>query len=231
MTRLRITVRPISSGSQSGASTGSGGGIPTRSLANAAVPRRIAVGAAAARPDGQVHGTQFVHAGATSRAAVADNVRMHASGQAVGAYDEVFDAAGAARTHAAALVAELERLGGERLVAAGAMRDAIFMRQGITFDLTSADGAVADRPFPLDLIPRIIPSAEWRTIKRGLAQRIRALNAFVDDVYHAREIIRAGIVPWALVASRSHFARAAHGIRPPRGVYTHIAGCDLVRDA
>src|SRR3984885_8561178 len=147
------------------------------------------------------------------------------------AFDEVFGTAGAPREHAAALVAELERLGAERLVAAGAMRDAIFMRQGITFDLTSADGAAGDRPFPLDLVPRIIPAADWRTIKRGLAQRIRALSHFVDDVYHGREIIRAGVVPWTLVASRSHFARAAHGIRPPRGIYTHIAGCDLVRDA
>ena len=146
------------------------------------------------------------------------------------AFDEVFDAGGVPREYAEALVAELDRLGAENLVAAGALRDAIFMRQGITFDLTSADGEMVDRPFPLDLVPRIIPGAEWRTIKRGLAQRIRALNQFVDDVYHEREIIKAGIVPWTLVASRSHFARAAHGIRPPRGVYTHVAGCDLVRD-
>ena len=146
------------------------------------------------------------------------------------AFDEVFAADGVPREYAEALVAELDRLGAENLVAAGALRDAIFMRQGITFDLTSADGEMVDRPFPLDLVPRIIPGAEWRTIKRGLAQRIRALNQFVDDVYHEREIIKAGIVPWTLVASRSHFARAAHGIRPPRGVYTHVAGCDLVRD-
>ena len=146
------------------------------------------------------------------------------------ACDEVFAADGVPRPFAEALVAELDRLGAENLIAAGALRDAIFMRQGITFDLTSADGEIADRPFPLDLVPRIIPGAEWRTIKRGLAQRIRALNQFVDDVYHEREIIKAGIVPWTLVASRSHFARAAHGIRPPRGVYTHVAGCDLVRD-
>ena len=152
------------------------------------------------------------------------------STQRATAFDEVFAADGAPRAYAEALVAELDRLGAESLVAAGALRDAIFMRQGITFDLTSADGEVADRPFPLDLVPRIIPGAEWRTIKRGLAQRIRALNQFVDDVYHEREIIKAGIVPWTLVASRSHFARAAYGIRPPRGVYTHIAGCDLVRD-
>jgi uncharacterized circularly permuted ATP-grasp superfamily protein len=149
----------------------------------------------------------------------------------VGTFDEVFDSDGSPRPHAEQLVAELERLGAESLVAAGALRDAIFMRQGITFDLKSPDGAVADRPFPLDLVPRIIPAQEWNTIKRGLAQRIRALNQFVDDVYHEREIIRAGIVPWKLVASRSHFARAAHGIRAPRGIYTHIAGCDLVRDA
>ena len=146
------------------------------------------------------------------------------------AFDEVFAADGVPREYAEALVAELDRLGAENLVAAGALRDAIFMRQGITFDLTSADGEMVDRPFPLDLVPRIIPGAEWRTIKRGLAQRIRALNQFVDDVYHEREIIKAGVVPWTLVASRSHFARAAHGIRPPRGVYTHVAGCDLVRD-
>jgi len=146
-------------------------------------------------------------------------------------FDEVFAADGVPRPYAQPLVDELERLGADSLVAAGALRDAIFMRQGITFDLTNPEGAVADRPFPLDLIPRIIPAAEWRTIKRGLAQRIRALNHFVDDVYHEREIVKAGIVPWTLIASRSHFARAAHGIRPPRGVYTHIAGCDLVRDA
>src|SRR5581483_1290039 len=67
--------------------------------------------------------------------------------------------------------------------------------------------------------------------KRGLAQRIRALNHFVDDVYHAREIVEAGVVPWELIVSRSHFARPAHGIRPPGDVYCHVAGCDLVRDA
>ena len=75
------------------------------------------------------------------------------------------------------------------------------------------------------------PPSEWTTIKRGLAQRIRALNHFVDDVYHAREIIHDGKVPWELVVSRPAFARAAHGIRPPGGVYCHVSGCDLVRDA
>jgi uncharacterized circularly permuted ATP-grasp superfamily protein len=158
-------------------------------------------------------------------------VRMSASGQLGECYDEIRTPAGTPREHAGALIAELERLGAERLVSAGQLRDALFMRQGITFDLTSTDGAVADRPFPLDLVPRIIPAQEWNEIKRGLAQRIRALNHFVADVYHEREIVKAGIVPWTLIASRSHFARAAHGIRPPGGIYCHVAGCDLVRDA
>ena len=148
-----------------------------------------------------------------------------------GFLDEVFAGPrGSAAAHAAQLVAALEQMGPAHLASAGRRRDAIFMQQGITFELTGEDGP-KDRPFPLDLVPRIIPAEEWIPIKRGLAQRIRALNAFVDDVYHAREIIREGIVPWRLVVSRSHFARVVHGIRPPGGVYTHVAGCDLVRDA
>jgi uncharacterized circularly permuted ATP-grasp superfamily protein len=147
-----------------------------------------------------------------------------------GFLDEVFRADGSAAPHAAALVAALTRMGPEHLAGAGRRRDAIFMQQGITFELTGEDGP-KDRPLPLDLVPRIIPASDWTAIKRGLAQLIRALNAFVDDVYHGREIVRAGKVPWEVIVSRSHFARAVHGIRPPGGVYTHVAGCDLVRDA
>lgn len=144
--------------------------------------------------------------------------------------DELFEADGRPRATAAALVAELERLGPEGMLEAGRRRDATFLRQGITFETSGEDGARSrERPFPLDLVPRVIGGEEWRGIKRGLAQRIRALNAFVDDVYHAREIVREGIVPWRLVVGSSHFARAVHGIRPPGGVYAHVAGCDLVR--
>ena len=60
---------------------------------------------------------------------------------------------------------------------------------------------------------------------------MRALNRFVDDVYHEQEIVQEGIVPGSFVLTRPAFARAAHGIRPPGGVWTHVSGCDLVRDA
>ncbi len=155
---------------------------------------------------------------------------------AIGAYrpqapflDEMFEAEGAPRPVARALVEVLERLGPGGLAEAGRRRDAIFMQQGITFETSGAGGVSNERPFPLDLVPRVLGGTEWRSIKRGLAQRIRALNHFVDDVYHGREIVREGIVPWQLVASSPNFARAVHGIRPPGGVYTHVAGCDLVR--
>ena len=146
-----------------------------------------------------------------------------------GCLDELLDEDGAPRPHAASLVAALLRLGPDALLAAGRRRDAIFMQQGITFEVAGSDGARRDRPFPLDLIPRVLTATEWTVIKRGLAQRIRALNAFVDDVYHAHEIVRAGIVPWSLIVSRPSFARPVHGVRAPGGVYCHVCGCDLVR--
>ncbi len=146
-----------------------------------------------------------------------------------GSCDELLAPDGRPKPHVAALVATLRRLGPEALLDAGRRRDTIFMQQGITFEVSGSDGERRDRPFPLDLVPRVLTAAEWTAIKRGLAQRIRALNSFVDDVYHAREIVRAGLVPWSLIVSRPSFARPVHGVRAPGGVYTHVCGCDLVR--
>ena len=146
-----------------------------------------------------------------------------------GCFDELIADDGEPHPHAAPLIAALKRLGPEALATAGHRRDTIFMQQGITFEVAGTDGERRDRPFPLDLVPRVLPAAQWTIVKRGLAQRIRALNAFVDDVYHAHEIVRAGIVPWSLIVSRPSFARPVHGVRPPGGVYCHVSGCDLVR--
>ena len=146
-----------------------------------------------------------------------------------GCCDELLAGDGTPLPHAASLIEALHRLGPEALRAAGRRRDTIFMQQGITFEIAGTDGERRDRPFPLDLVPRVLTAVEWTTIKRGLAQRIRALNAFVDDVYHAHEIVRAGIVPWSLIVSRPSFARPVHGVRAPGGVYCHVSGCDLVR--
>ncbi len=147
-----------------------------------------------------------------------------------GRFDECFVDVGRPHPQTRPMVESLNRLGRERLQASAERRDAIFMQRGITFDATGPDGQTRDRPFPLDLIPRIISAAEWEFISSGVGQRVQALNRFVADVYGEREIVRDGIVPWRLIATRPGFARPAHGLRPPGGVWCHVSGCDLVRD-
>jgi uncharacterized circularly permuted ATP-grasp superfamily protein len=147
-------------------------------------------------------------------------------------FDELLDSSSLPRPHATTLIASLTRLGPEELATVGRRRDLAFLRRGVTFEVIGQSGErPKERPFPLDLVPRIIDADVWRAIERGLVQRIKALNAFVDDIYHAREIVREGIVPWSLVVGCQHFARPVQGIRPPGGIYCHISGCDLVRDA
>lgn len=106
--------------------------------------------------------------------------------------------------------------------------DAIFRRLGITFAVYGAQEA-AERLIPFDLLPRIIAAAEWRFLTRGIEQRVRALNAFLNDIYHRQEIVRAGRIPADLIVKNKAFLPAMIGFLPPRGVYAHIIGTDLVR--
>jgi uncharacterized circularly permuted ATP-grasp superfamily protein len=110
------------------------------------------------------------------------------------------------------------------------MRDAeiVFRRTGITFAVYGEEEA-AERLIPFDIVPRIISGAEWRRLTQGIQQRVQALNAFLDDIYHRREIIRAGRVPKELIAGNAAFLPEMIGVRPPAGVYTHIIGVDIVR--
>nr|WP_161895546.1 circularly permuted type 2 ATP-grasp protein [Gordonia spumicola] len=97
--------------------------------------------------------------------------------------------------------------------------------QGITFSLSGTE-----RPLPLDPIPRIIDAVEWAMIEKGVAQRVTALERFLDDVYGEQAILADGVVPRRLIGSCAHFHRQAVGIRPPNGVRIHVAGIDLIRD-
>ena len=103
-----------------------------------------------------------------------------------------------------------------------------FRRTGITFNVYGADGA-EERLIPFDIIPRIVTASEWRKLSRGIEQRVRALNAFLHDLYHRREIIRAGRFPERLLRNNDAFLSQMSGFTPPGGVYTHIVGIDLVR--
>ena len=108
----------------------------------------------------------------------------------------------------------------------------IFRRVGITFAVygeKDEDGAGTERLIPFDLIPRIIPAAEWAGLERGLVQRVTALNRFVHDVYHGQEIIRAGVIPAEQITKNAQFRPQMVDVQVPGDVYSHISGIDIVR--
>jgi len=110
------------------------------------------------------------------------------------------------------------------------MRDAerVFRKTGITFAVYGESEA-AERLIPFDIVPRIISGSEWRRLTQGIEQRVQALNAFLEDIYHRQEILRAGRIPKQLIAGNEAFLPEMIGVRPPSGVYTHIIGVDIVR--
>ena len=104
----------------------------------------------------------------------------------------------------------------------------LFHRVGITFAVYGED-AGTERLIPFDVVPRIVPSHEWDALEAGLAQRVRALNLFLHDIYHEQAILRAGIVPAERVLGNAQFRREMIGVDVPRGLYAHVAGIDVVR--
>ncbi|MCV0398016.1 MAG: circularly permuted type 2 ATP-grasp protein [Rhizobiaceae bacterium] len=104
----------------------------------------------------------------------------------------------------------------------------VFRRTGITFAVYGEENA-SERLIPFDIVPRIISGKEWRRLTQGIEQRVQALNAFLDDIYHRQEILRAGRIPKELIAANDAFLPEMIGVRPPAGVYTHIIGTDIVR--
>ena len=106
--------------------------------------------------------------------------------------------------------------------------ETVFRRTGITFAVYGEQEA-AERIIPFDIIPRILSGSEWRRLTQGIEQRVQALNAFLDDIYHRQEILRSGRIPRHLIAGNDAFLPEMIGVRPPAGVYTHIIGVDIVR--
>ncbi|MDD9908795.1 MAG: circularly permuted type 2 ATP-grasp protein [Ahrensia sp.] len=106
--------------------------------------------------------------------------------------------------------------------------EVFFRRTGITFNVYGQQQA-EERLIPFDIVPRIISAHEWSLLTNGIEQRVRAINAFLEDIYHRREILKAGRVPKQLIADNEAWLPQMVGVKPPGGVYTHIVGIDLVR--
>jgi uncharacterized circularly permuted ATP-grasp superfamily protein len=143
-------------------------------------------------------------------------------------YDEMFTGDGAARPGCQAVVSRLLAMDPAALFDLREKAERMLLRMGVTFNVYG-ESAGAERIFPFDPVPRIIDAATWRTIEAGLIQRVRALNAFVADVYGEGHILKDGLVPRDLILESSQYRRGAVGIQPPHGVFITVAGIDLVR--
>ncbi len=141
------------------------------------------------------------------------------------AFDEMFDAQGTVRGPYKGIYAELAPSDASDLMARSEALSRAFIDQGITFSLSGQE-----RPFPLDLVPRVISAAEWNRLERGITQRVKALELYLHDIYGDQEILNDDIIPRRLITSCEHFHRQAVGIVPPNGVRIHVAGIDLIRD-
>ncbi len=144
-------------------------------------------------------------------------------------YDEMFEAPGRPRPHYRQLYEQLCALSTTEVVRTQSMMDRASLDHGITFTVYGDPGQT-ERIFPVDLVPRIIPNSEWRHLEQGLRQRIHALNAFLLDVYGEQAIVRDRIIPRDFVETAAHFQPDFVGFRPPKNLFIHTAGIDLIRD-
>ena len=141
------------------------------------------------------------------------------------AFDEMMDAEGSVRPSYKAVYSALSGSSSDDLRVIAESLANNYTQAGVTFDV----GGV-ERPFPLDLVPRVIASPEWEIIEAGVAQRVRALEAFLSDIYSDARVISDGVIPSQLITSSTHFHRAVWGIQPSNGVRIHVAGVDLIRN-
>jgi len=143
-------------------------------------------------------------------------------------FDEMFGEDGRPRAAARPLARDIESLAAGELLNRQHAADQALIQMGITFNVYG-ESAGLEKTLPFDLVPRIVAAAEWDRIERGLTQRIQALNRFIDDLYHERRILQDGVVPEYVIASSAGFRPQCVGLNPPRGIWCHVTGTDLVR--
>src|SRR5208282_3158872 len=145
-------------------------------------------------------------------------------------FDEMFELSGDVRPHYRWLFDRCGNMSTEEFQNKRTIADNAFLTQGVTFTVYN-DQEGTERIFPFDLIPRIIPRAEWEKVERGLGQRITALNLFLHDIYHEQKIVSDGVIPAEIIRSAVHFRPEFMGFDVPKDIYIHICGTDLIRDA
>jgi len=143
-------------------------------------------------------------------------------------FDEMFSKEGCARSAAQPLAKVIANLPLQELEIRQRAAERALLQMGITFNVYGEEAGV-EKIFPFDLVPRIVPATEWSFIERGLKQRIQALNLFINDLYHKQQIIKDGIIPKEIIFSAKSYRKECVGWNPPRDIWCHITGTDLVR--
>src|SRR5262249_31395650 len=144
-------------------------------------------------------------------------------------FDEMYDDFGAPHAHCSAYAAWLDSKPLDYMLQKQTEADTLYTRLGITFAIGDESGV--ERSIPFDILPRIVRPEAWKILSEGSCQRVRALNAFLKDIYHDREIIRAGIIPERHVLGNKLYREGMCGIKVPSDVYVHVAGIDVVKVA
>jgi len=147
-----------------------------------------------------------------------------------GGYDELIRTPGEPHPAAEPLCRYLSSLSRAELEERKNAAELAILTMGITFTVYTEEGGSIDRAWPFDIIPRIISAREWSRTEAGLKQRVRALNLFIDDIYHEQRIVKDKVFPAELLANSVNFRTECMGVSPPYGVWAHICGTDLVRD-
>ncbi|NJR71883.1 MAG: circularly permuted type 2 ATP-grasp protein [Gammaproteobacteria bacterium] len=145
-------------------------------------------------------------------------------------YNEMYGEADAVRPHYAAFADWLNTTSPEKIEQNRQAADLMFHRLGITFAVYG-ETTGTERLIPFDIVPHVIPGETWQMVSRGLKQRVTALNMFLHDVYHEMNILKAGKIPADMVLENSQYRKEMVGITVPGGIYAHVAGIDLVKDA
>ena len=147
-------------------------------------------------------------------------------------FDEMHGAEGAVREHYREFDRWLVEQSSETMRNKRAEADLVFRRVGITFAVygeKDEEGSGTERLIPFDVVPRIIPAAEWQQLEAGLRQRVRALNLYIHDVYHEQQIVRAGRIPADEIFRNLQYRPEMHGVDVASSIYAHVAGIDVVR--
>jgi len=143
-------------------------------------------------------------------------------------FDEMFSTGGCPRSAAQLLAKTIESLPDGELFSRQRGAERALLQMGITFNVYGQEAGI-EKIFPFDILPRIVPWAEWTLIERGLRQRIEALNLFIDDIYHQQKILADGVIPREIILSAKSYRKQCIGWNPPGGIWCHVTGTDLVR--